>query len=308
MPVVRLAPILSLLVLLPGLARAGTVVSVFGGRVPCVERDGVQFCEGGQAVRVESWDGVPLDVTVTLPPTDRTGPFPLIVDLHGWGLSKTASPQVARAQAGYIVLSYTARGFGQSCGVPASRAPDPTLRDPEVCAKRGWIRLADVRYEARDTQHLAGLLADEGLAIPDRVGVTGASYGGGQSMILGALRNRVMLPDGTLVPWTSPGGRAMSIAAAAPLIPWSDLAQSLTPNGRPLDYVGDGAYGERAGVQKQSWVDVDPHAFDIVIKLFMRQRADHRGHGLPEEPGGNARQHGACDPATERSSSFRRQA
>ena len=48
----------------------------------------------------------------------------------------------------------------------------------------------------------------------------------------------------------------MAIAAAAPLIPWSDLAQALTPNGRPLDYVADGSYGSRAGVQKQSWEDL----------------------------------------------------
>jgi hypothetical protein len=122
--------------------------------------------------------------------------------------------------------------------------------------KRGWIRLADARYEARDTQYLAGVLADEGAVIPDRVGVTGASYGGGQSLILGALRNRIMLPDGTLVPWKSPGGLDMTIAAAAPLIPWSDLAQALTPNGRPLDYLTDGSYGRRAGVQKESWEDL----------------------------------------------------
>src|SRR5262245_14393215 len=43
-------------------ASAAVVGSVFGGRVPCVERDGVQFCEGGLGKRVESFDGVPLDV------------------------------------------------------------------------------------------------------------------------------------------------------------------------------------------------------------------------------------------------------
>jgi predicted acyl esterase len=237
-------------------ASAATVASVFGGHVPCVARDGVQFCQGKLGARVESFDGVPLDVDVTLPPADRTGPFPLIVDLHGWGLSKTDVPFVDRALAGYVVVSYTARGFGASCGTPASRASDATLSDPDACVKRGWIRLADARYEAHDTQHIAGLLADEGLVRPDRVGVTGASYGGGQSLILGALRNRIMQPDGTLVPWKSPGGLDMTIAAAAPLIPWSDLAQALTPNGRTLDYRVDNPYGTRAGVQKKSWEDL----------------------------------------------------
>jgi len=207
----------------PAAASAALVTSVFDGRVPCIPTAGVQFCPGTLVTRVESWDGVPLDVTVTLPPPTADGPFPLIVDIHGWGVGKSPQPFLEQALAGYAVLSYSARGFHNSCGFLPSRLPDPTLSDPGACADRGWIRLADARYEARDTQHLAGLLADEGLVIPDKIGATGSSYGGGQSMILAALRNRVMLPDGTLVPWQSPGGLAMEVAAAGALIPWSDL-------------------------------------------------------------------------------------
>jgi hypothetical protein len=191
-------------------------------------------------------------VNLTLPEAALDGPFPLVIELHGWSLGKSG-PQVAWAEAGYAVLSYTARGFHGSCGNAESRMPDATLSNPNVCTERGWIRLADVRYEAHDSQHLAGLLADEGLVIPNKVAATGASYGGGQSMILAALKNRIMLPDGTLVPWRSPGGLDMAIAAAAPMIPWSDLAYSLTPNGRNLDYLTENPYGRRGGVQKQSW-------------------------------------------------------
>jgi hypothetical protein len=233
-------------------AFAVAVASVFDGRIACAEQGGVQFCEGTVASRVESFDGVPLDVNVTLPAPARPGPFPLIVDLHGWSVGKSGGPSVAWASRGYAVLSYSARGFHQSCGLLSSRTPDPSLSNPNACAERGWIRLGDARYEARDTQWLAGLLADEGLVLPTKVAVTGISYGGGQSMILAALKNRVMLPDGSLVPWKSPGGRDMAIAAAAPLVPWSDLATALTPNGRTLDYV-DGPYGPRAGIQKQSY-------------------------------------------------------
>jgi predicted acyl esterase len=252
MPRTRLA-VLTVLLACADTLPAAVVTGVFGGRIACVEQSGVQFCAGSETSRVESFDGVPLDVNVTLPPSSVDGPFPLVVDLHGWSLGKSGVPSVARAQAGYAVLSYTARGFHGSCGSAAARAPDATLTNPNACAERGWIRLADVRYEARDTQHLAGLLADEGLVVPDKIGVTGASYGGGQSMILAALKDRVMQPDGTLVPWKSPGGLDMAIAAAAPLIPWSDLAYSLTPNGRNLDYLVENPYGRRGGVQKQSW-------------------------------------------------------
>ena len=81
-------------------AQAAPVASVFGGRLACVVQNEVQYCEGGIGSRVESWDGVPLDVNVTLPPPDQAGPFPLIVDLHGWGLSKTAGPAVGTCEGG----------------------------------------------------------------------------------------------------------------------------------------------------------------------------------------------------------------
>ena len=44
----------------------------------------------------------------------------------------------------------------------------------------------------------------------------------------------------------------MSLAAAVPNIPWTDLAYSLVPNGRTLDYTVDNDYGSRVGVMKQS--------------------------------------------------------
>ena len=245
------------LALAPTHARAGVVPSVFGGKLPCVvQLNGVQYCAGTLTTRIETWDGVPLDVSLTLPPAAVAGPYPLIVDLHGWSIGKSPTPFTDEALDGYAVLSYTARGFHLSCGTVASRVPDATLADPNACTSRGWIRLGDARYEVRDTQFLAGRLADEGIVIPDRIGARGASYGGGQSMMLAALRDRVMLPDGSLAPWTSPMGTPMRIAAAAPLIPWSDLTYSLVPNGRTLDYLDFNPYGSTPGVEKKSLVDI----------------------------------------------------
>ena len=118
------------------------------------------------------------------------------------------------------------------------------------------MHLADTRFEVRDTQFLAGMLADQGLVDPQRIGVTGGSYGGGQSMALAALRDRQMNADGSLVPWKSQGGKAMRIAAAAPIIPWTDLAYSLMPNGRTLDYTVANLTQDvdPIGVEKQSFV------------------------------------------------------
>jgi predicted acyl esterase len=226
------------------------------GKVDCVPRDGVRWCEGTIATRVKSFDGVPLDVNVTLPETGD-GDFPLIIQLHGWGGRKNGlSDSREFAVKGYAVLSYSARGFGHSCGSGESRAADPA-----GCAK-GWIHLADSRYEVRDSQYLAGLLADEGLVDPQRIGAMGASYGGGQSLQLATLRDKVRLgalpgeADGRLVPWTSPGGKAMSLAAATPIVPWSDLVYSLLPNGRTLDYRVAGRNDDLSpiGVAKESYI------------------------------------------------------
>jgi pimeloyl-ACP methyl ester carboxylesterase len=203
----------------------------------CQLQNQVRFCPTtSRANRVPTFDGVPLDVDVTLP-AQGDGPFPTIVMLHGWGGSKTAfestSPagsynNVFYARRGYAVVNYTARGFGNSCG----GASPPDRSGP--CAK-GYIHLADTRYEARDTQYLLGKLADQGITMPRAIGVTGVSYGGGQSMELAFLRDKIRRPDGTLAPWRSPQGKPMSITAAYPRWPWSDLIDALLPNGRFLD-------------------------------------------------------------------------
>ena len=149
---------------------------------------------------------------------------------------------------GYATFSMTDRGFHESCGSQESRDASGGACDD------GYIRLIDNRYEVRDAQEFAGQLADEGLIDPQRIGAIGGSYGGGMSMALGALRNRKVMPDYSLVPWTSPDGKPMQIAAAAPNIPWTDLAYSLQPNGSTLDYVADAPYTGRIGVEKQSFV------------------------------------------------------
>ena len=233
---------------------------VFGGTVTCtLQADNDRIC-GNTAPRstAETWDGLPIDVNVAFPADDGgpDGNYPLIMSFHGYGGSKLSFSSFERfLDRGYAVFSMTDRGFHQSCGTQQARDDSLTDTLPGDCTD-GYIRLLDTRYEVRDAQYFAGRLADEELIDPQRIGSVGGSYGGGMSMSLGALKDRTMLPNGTLVPWTSPGdGDAMRIAAATPNIPWTDLVYSLVPNGGTLDYVSDAPYQGRFGVMKNSLVE-----------------------------------------------------
>jgi fermentation-respiration switch protein FrsA (DUF1100 family) len=235
--VTALAAVLAVAGLLATSASAAT--KPFGHA--CKAQDGVRFCPTAtSAQRVPTFDGVPLDADVTLPAQGK-GPFPTIVMLHGWGGNKSSfeasTPQGDGsvtydynnnyyAKLGYAVLNYTARGFGGSCGATSTQTG--------ACGQ-GYIRLADTRYEARDTQFLLGKLVDEGITKPSAIGVTGISYGGGQSMELAFLNNKIRKPNGSLAPWRSPNGTPLHIAAAWPRWPWSDLVDALLPNGRFMD-------------------------------------------------------------------------
>lgn len=240
-----------------------TITNVFSNTaapIPCATQgSGVRLCDqtiagnpGGTArSTVKTFDGVPIDVRVAFPPEPAAGPdgpWPMIMMFHGYAGSKLSLASMTPfLNAGYATFSMTTRGFGQSCGVVASRDADPA-----GCAA-GYVRLMDTRYEVRDAQELAGLLGDEGRTSFNQIGAVGGSYGGGLSMSLASLKDRKMLPDGSLTTWTSPNGTPMQIAAATPEIPWTDLAYSLLPNGSTLDYVADAPYQGRTGVLKSSW-------------------------------------------------------
>ena len=263
---------LALLVALPGLVGSfpASPSSSIPGGLTCDQASpsAPLVCSG----KLPSWDGVPLDTDLTLPAGPLV-PRPLIVMLHGYANQKTEWESASAANdnpdkdhynnfwfasQGYAVLNYTARGFHGSCG-------QGLLTDPR-CA-RGWMHLADRRFEVRDTQYLAGLLADSGVADPQRVAVTGGSYGGGQSLLLAVQGDQVsVVPDpnnpatydqASLTPWTSPLQHLpMHLAAVVPKYPWSDLVDSLLPNGRASDGVllPDGDRLSPVGIEKQSYV------------------------------------------------------
>ncbi|MGS0688750.1 alpha/beta fold hydrolase, partial [Nakamurella sp. GG22] len=136
---------------------------------------------------------VQLDATVYLP--EQT-PAPAVIMAHGFGGSKrsVAADAQEMARDGFVVLAYSARGFG---------------------ASTGQIGLDSLDYEIPDARAIVDWLSDQREVTQDgegdpRVGVTGASYGGALSLMLAGTDPRV--------------------DAVVPLITWNDLEQSLFPN------------------------------------------------------------------------------
>jgi hypothetical protein len=245
-------------------------LSVFKGAVKCsTQPSGIVFCGSldiGQPsaapTLATSWDGTAIDVNFAMPKASAShhAPYPLVMLLtgddgfkydvgsDGGALTGAFESMLPWLKDGYATFSMTYRGFNQSCGTAASRAALPAGE----CA-HGFNHVLDTRYEVRDAQYFAGELADQGLVSPTKIAAFGGSYGAAASVALAALKNRVMLPGGQLVPWRSPDGKKMSLAAAAPFAPWTDLAYSLVPNGSTLDYVANAPYRGRFGVMKNSY-------------------------------------------------------
>ena len=234
----------------------------------------VRWCGGqvrdqvgnGNNGAVRSFDGTAaLDVDVTLPATG-SDPFPLIVMLHGLGGSRENywKEPAEYAARGYAVLDYTARGYHGTDEICLdSETPSATMAGVDPAVYRGYgpslacrTQMASRRYEVKDTQYLAGRLVDgtlvSGVTAKRGIGVTGQSYGGGQTWML--------TRDNT---WRSPARKIVRVKAAVPVIGWSDLLDALLPNGGAGDTTSfdtkadvrrNERMAERLGVAKESYI------------------------------------------------------
>jgi predicted acyl esterase len=198
---------------------------------------------------IPSFDGLGLDADVSIPLT-ATRAAQTLVMLHGWSQDKTFWEAGSSAgdgagtwhwnnvwfvSKGWVVVNYTARGFQESCG---------TTDQDANCTPNGYTHLADRRFETRDSQMLLGKLVDAGIANPKELASTGDSYGGGQTWLLA-----------TSLPWQSPNGTKLQLAAGVPMYGWTDLLDSLAPNGRATPAVGQPANHETPyGIAKESYI------------------------------------------------------
>ncbi|WP_243837816.1 alpha/beta fold hydrolase [Cumulibacter soli] len=171
----------------------------------------------------ETADPAELDVTVFVPDgVTADDPAPAVIVAHGFGGSKDSveADALALVERGFIVLTYSARGFGTSTGEIGLNAPDA---------------------EVADAQNLISYLAerdDVELDGPDdpRVGITGGSYGGALALLAAGYDERV--------------------DAIVPMITWNRLARVFFPNGEGEREAAAGpaaADGFTPGAFKREW-------------------------------------------------------
>jgi predicted acyl esterase len=221
---------------------------------------------------VPGFDGMPFSVDVTVP-CNTTGPTPTIVMAHGFSDDKTVWEETGKSDRvisegrpeqnsrwnniwfvtrGYVVVTYTARGWRDSCG-PSTAGATALTPAPQCLPFEYWIHLNDKRWEVRDAQWLAGALVQSGMARADRLAITGGSYGGGPPLSGALLADRTMCggaavpaslgadpcagkENGELVPWRTPDGTTpLTWAVSVPMYTYADLLGVLTPNGRGTD-------------------------------------------------------------------------
>ena len=182
----RSRPVRIVLVLVVVLAAAGVVLGIVGSSGGITTRS--QFVTGTP----EAGKQVRLDTTLYLP---SSTPAPAILLSQGFGGDKTGLDSEARtfADDGYVVLTYSARGFGDSGGL---------------------IHFASPAYEVNDAHLLVSWLADHPQVRrvdgKPQIAAAGSSYGGGISLLLAASDHRV--------------------DAVAADITWNNLEQAFFPN------------------------------------------------------------------------------
>ncbi|TQF65463.1 alpha/beta fold hydrolase [Rhodococcus spelaei] len=193
-------------------------------------------------------DEVKIDARLYLP--EHT-PAPAVLLAHGFGGSKDSLSDQARdlAESGFVVLTYSARGFGRSTGQISLDDPDR-----EVADARGLVDWLAARTDVQQ----------DGPGDP-RVGVAGGSYGGALALML--------------------AGTDPRIDAVAASITWNDLGQALFPNYGTTtapDAVTPAAAGYGGpGVLKRGWAGI----FFGAGVSGASENGDATG---PTEPGPNA--------------------
>ena len=121
---------------------------------------------------------------------------PAIILCHGWGgvrshLNRDYAPEFAKA--GYVVLSFDYRGWGDSDSrlVIKEKMPEPDESGMITVRAQAIRELVDPFDQTEDIINCIDFLAGEPGVDPARIGLWGTSFGGGHVVYVAALDKRV---------------------------------------------------------------------------------------------------------------------
>lgn len=125
-------------------------------------------------------------------------PLPTIIQAHGWGgvAANFRSDSLALANAGYLVIAFDYRGWGQSDGRIVLKAPpekppekkDGRLFTAQVEELREYV---DPLEQTTDWFNVINWTMGEPMVDKERVGLRGSSYSGGHVFFIAARDPRV---------------------------------------------------------------------------------------------------------------------
>ena len=206
----RLALLLGSTLAAAATALAGTLTAPnAGAQAPTAQAPAAQAAEHAKLdACIKSWPeweaSEPVDICFTVfrpASASASTPVPLVFHSHGWGGSRTTDPAAFAdlLDAGYGVLSFDQRGFGES---------------------GGYAHVENPAWEGRDVRALVKLVSTLAWVKKDgpgdpRLGAIGGSYGGGYQFV-GAFESLRLR------------GKPI-FDALAPEITWYDLKESLAP-------------------------------------------------------------------------------
>ena len=214
--------------------------SVFDGAVACHPDGTIRFCGDDPSTRHHLRrrpDRRQRRLAARCPRRARP-PLPAVDDVPRLGRLEARHRRrcAAWVERGYAVFSMSDRGWGESCGGTDREPPRARVRGrlhpPDGHPLRG-PRRAGVRRPPRRRGRRRG---------PTRSALPAAPTAAASRWRSPRCATARCSPTARSSAGRAPAATRLSLAAAAPEIPWTDLAYSLLPNGATLDYVADAPY------------------------------------------------------------------
>ena len=139
-------------------------------------------------------EGVRMSAEVFAPREPKSDKLPTIVMSHGWGgvAASLRADAIVFARAGYLVVVFDYRGWGNSDSRLILSGKKPEMKDGKLIAEVKEVReVVDPIDQSTDIMNAVHWAAGDKQCDPQRIGLWGSSYSGGHVLYVAARDPRV---------------------------------------------------------------------------------------------------------------------